>query len=249
METPQLENGYMRIANETMDKLCRFRIPGETRLVLDAIMRKTYGWGKKEDWISNSQIIEMTGLLKGNVSRSLSKLITHKIVIKTDNKLRLNKNLKEWASFNKLSKRITSKKLSKAITGVIKTDTKVIKSEGHNIHYTKDTYTKDILLRNRETHGNTDINSLQEYFIEKMSIPKEDCSQRQSRQYWYLLLKESKKGIEGVRWLIEAASGDEFYKNNITSSKDLYYKRIKIISRKRGSIPTVAVMPKGKYEQ
>ena len=67
-----------------------------------------------------------------------------------------------------------------------------------------------------------------------MKIPKEDCSQKQSRQYWSLLLKESERGIDGVKWLIDLASQDQFYKSNITSSKDLYYKRVKILSRKRG---------------
>ncbi len=87
--------------------------------------------------------MKITKRLKGNVSRSLSKLITHKIVIKIDNKLRLNKNYKKWISFSKLSKQITNKKLSELISPVIRTDTKVIRSEGNKRHYTKDTNTKD----------------------------------------------------------------------------------------------------------
>jgi len=86
----------------------------------------------------------------------------------------------------------------------------------------------------KQKYGNPLINDLTGYFLTRMSLPKEDCSQRQSRQYWNLLLKESKTGINGVKWLIDLASQDQFYKSNITSSKDLYYKRIKIISRKRG---------------
>lgn len=82
--------------------------------------------------------------------------------------------------------------------------------------------------------GNPLINEVSKYFLETMQIPKEDCTQRQSRQYWYLLLKESKMRVASVKWLIDLASKDEFYKSNITSSKDLYYKRVKIISRKRG---------------
>ncbi len=91
-------------------------------------------------------------------------------------------------------------------------------------------------------YGNPDINEIIKYFLIRMSLPKEDCTQRQSRQYWQLLLKESKKGLEGVKWLIDLASNDEFYKSNITSSKDLYYKRVKLIARKRGNKPKIAVM-------
>jgi phage replication O-like protein O len=150
---PQIEDGYTKIANELMDAFCTFRIPGEIRQVLDCILRKTYGWNKKDDWISNSQIIEATGLLKGNVSRSLSKLITHKVVIKTDNKLRLNKNYKEWVSFEKPR----SAKLSKVITPVIKVDTVVIKSDNKKLSEVrdtkdnKDTTTKDTIQKKEYT--------------------------------------------------------------------------------------------------
>jgi|GEM_PF-2481758 len=145
MENVQTENGYTKIANELLDALCAFRIPGELRQVLDCVIRKTYGFHKKEDWISHSQIVQMTKMKKGNVSRELSKAITHKlVVIVSDNKLKLNKNYKEWISFkgNHFNPR---QKLSHPITGVIVSDKKVIVSEGNKIYYTKDTYTKDIL--------------------------------------------------------------------------------------------------------
>lgn len=154
MVNPQLENGYTKIADEIMDALCAFRIPGSTRQVIDCIIRKTYGWNKKEDWISHSQIVEMTGMNKGNVSRELSKAITNKIVIVSDNKLRLNKNYHEWIKFGgqhfnpkkKLSDTITKTEenppASEVIVSdapVIASDEKVIVSEGNNKHLTKDT--------------------------------------------------------------------------------------------------------------
>lgn len=152
--SPQLENGYVKIANEIMDALCRFRMSGEVRQVVDCVLRKTYGWNKKEDWIAQSQIVEMTGLSKGSVSRELSKAITHKIVIVHDNQLKLNKNYKEWIGFIgkhfnpkprgiKLSYTITNNeaKLSYPITEkkVIVHETKVIVHDGNKRHYTKDT--------------------------------------------------------------------------------------------------------------
>ena len=243
MTNVQLENGYTKIANEFMDALCRFRIPGGTRQVIDCIFRKTYGWNKKEDWVSHSQIVYMTDMKKGNVSRELSKAITHKIVIVSDNKLKLNKNYEEWISFG--GKHFNPKqKLSDAITGVIVSDTKVIVSEGNKRNYTKDTTTKEISTNVLIGFGNPDINELSSYFLRVFQLPKEDCSKSQSRQYWHHLLQESKTGVQGVKWLIDQAYQDEWYKNNITSSKDLYYKRIKIIARKRGNAPRVATMPK-----
>lgn len=141
MANPQKENGYTPVANEIYDALAKFRIPGEVRQIFDFIVRKTYGFNKKEDNISNSQIAEATNLKKGNVSRGLSRLITHQIVIKVDNNLhkghtlRINKDYQQWISFviktdnkikpkKKLSKR--KPKLSKLITPVIKTDNKTL---------------------------------------------------------------------------------------------------------------------------
>ena len=124
MANPQKEDGYTDIANEIMDYLCQFRIPGEVRQIVDCVFRKTYGFHKIDDFISNSQLCEMTRMTKGNVSRSLSKAITHKLVIKTDNKLRINKNYDEWIPFKKVIK--TDNRNQEK---VIKSETKVIKSE------------------------------------------------------------------------------------------------------------------------
>ena len=65
MTTPQLENGYIKIATELYDALCGIRIPGEARQVFDVILRKTYGWNKKKDAIALSQFVEATGGFAG----------------------------------------------------------------------------------------------------------------------------------------------------------------------------------------
>jgi phage replication O-like protein O len=128
MANPQKENGHTPLANELIDQFCEFRIPGELWQVLFSIIRKTYGWNKKEDRIAHSQIMEMTGMKKGNVSRSLSKLITHNIIIKSDNKLSLNKDYETWIKFGVI-KSDKNKSVIKSETIVINTATKVIKSD------------------------------------------------------------------------------------------------------------------------
>lgn len=158
---PQLENGYLKLANELQLAFIQFRIPGELRQIVDCVIYKTYGFNKKEDWIAQSQIIKLTKKRKGNISRGLSKLITHKIVIKTDNKMRLNKNYQEWVSFGKLSKEITNKKLSKLITKVIRTDNSKLSS----MRVTKDNITKDNIHKTiKATAVADDLNSLIKLF-------------------------------------------------------------------------------------
>lgn len=141
MANPQKENGFIAIATELYEAMISFRIPGECEQVLKVILRKTYGYNKKEDSISSSQFCELTKLKKGNVSRALSKLITNKVVIRSDNKkrtgnvYRINKDYQEWIPFviksdnKKKSKKLLSKKkplLSKPITKVIKSDNKLL---------------------------------------------------------------------------------------------------------------------------
>lgn len=242
--SPQLENGYIKVANEIMDAFCRFRIPGETRQILDAIIRKTYGWNKKEDWIAQSQIILMTELLKGNVSRGLSEAITHRLVIKCDNKIKINKNYKEWISFGgnhynpKLSESITHKKVIADETRVIVNDSKVIGSEGNKRHYTKDTTTKDkdntIVLSDAKLRHKLDIDLILKTLREKLELPKLDLSERVNRQYAWSLLRKSRKGVDGVLWLIDQAADNDWFRNRITSTRDLWSNQVKIVAQKRG---------------
>lgn len=74
MANPQTENGFVRIATAIMDRLCKMRIPGEARQVLDFVIRKTWGFNKKSDIISVSQFVEGTGLSRQHVYRARLKL-------------------------------------------------------------------------------------------------------------------------------------------------------------------------------
>ncbi|NMB81592.1 MAG: replication protein, partial [Ignavibacteria bacterium] len=66
MDTPQLENGFTKIANEILEKLSQTYISANEWQVLIVILRRTYGFNKKSDWISNSQFSEATGIAKSN---------------------------------------------------------------------------------------------------------------------------------------------------------------------------------------
>src|SRR5574337_831096 len=71
---PQLEDGYLRVANELEDAiLLKIRTFRHSQVVR-AVIRKTYGYGKKEDDISLSQIADMTGLQRPHVSVALREL-------------------------------------------------------------------------------------------------------------------------------------------------------------------------------
>ena len=75
MASPQKENGYTAIANEIMEALARIRINGEARQMLDVIIRKTYGFNKKQDRISTSQFVEATRLPNYAIHKARYKLL------------------------------------------------------------------------------------------------------------------------------------------------------------------------------
>jgi phage replication O-like protein O len=105
----QKEDGYTSIANDLLDQLCKIRIPGEARQVLDVIFRQTYGWNKKEDMISLSQFSEKTGLAKPNVVRAIKQLLDMRLIIRSDNKdgsvYGPNKRCDQWIRVPKQTKR------------------------------------------------------------------------------------------------------------------------------------------------
>lgn len=72
MASPQKENGHVEIANDLFEALCHFDMPGRQRRVFDAIMRKTWGWGKKSDRIPLSQIASLTGVKIKHVCEMLN---------------------------------------------------------------------------------------------------------------------------------------------------------------------------------
>ena len=140
MASPQKENGYVPIANEIFEALCRTRIPGEARQVLDVIIRKTYGWGKREDMISLSQFVEATGIKTPNVCRGLNLLYSMNLIIKKDNGV-IEKDNAKGATYSFQKDFEKWKPLSKKIT----LSKKIIKPLSKKID-TKDTNTKDSII-------------------------------------------------------------------------------------------------------
>lgn len=100
MADVQLENGYVRIASDLLEALARIRIPGEARQVLDVIIRKTYGYKKREDRISLSQFCLATGIGKSHVCEALYKLNKINIITEKRNGIdkiyKINKDFDTW---------------------------------------------------------------------------------------------------------------------------------------------------------
>lgn len=75
MADPQLENGYVKIANELIEALCKTNLMGAEFMIALTVIRKTYGWDKKEDKISLTQFQKMTLMSRPRVVRSIKRLL------------------------------------------------------------------------------------------------------------------------------------------------------------------------------
>lgn len=82
----QVENGnFARIHNEILERLARTDLNGSELRCLLLLLRKTYGYQKKQDEISYSQFADGTGLDRRNVLRSLEKLVNRRIITRQEN--------------------------------------------------------------------------------------------------------------------------------------------------------------------
>lgn len=97
----ELENGYLRLANQIQDALCIVELSGREFRVLNAIVRLTYGWSKKSDRIANSLIADKTTLKVKHVSEAVLNLAYRNIIIlRRIGQIRyigINTNLDKWA--------------------------------------------------------------------------------------------------------------------------------------------------------
>ena len=97
----ELENGYLRLANQIQDALCIVELSGREFRVLNAIVRLTYGWSKKSDRIANSLIADKTTLKVKHVSEAVVSLAYRNIIILRrigqTRYIGINTNLDKWA--------------------------------------------------------------------------------------------------------------------------------------------------------
>ena len=151
MANPQPDK-YTKISNELIEKaLCRTNFSSYQSRIVWAIFRKTYGWDKTSDWISNSQLVEMTGITKQNVSRTLKELKERNIIVREGYMTSFQKDYDQWIELSrkttKLSKETTVINPDNLVVDtdntVINPDNEVISIEAHKRTYTKEPITKE----------------------------------------------------------------------------------------------------------
>lgn len=112
------EDGFMRVANELTDSLLMADLTARQLKVMLAIMRKTYGFNKPMDRLTNTQIAAMTGIHHTHICAAKRQLIERKFLIADGVRIGVNKVVSEWISQDSLTLAKTANRtLAKSANG------------------------------------------------------------------------------------------------------------------------------------
>lgn len=96
MAKPQVENGFLKIANELIEQFAMLNLTKYEWRVLMAILRSTYGWNQKAGAVTTADIVKITKIKRPHVSRARTSLMLRKILIIDGSDIGLNKDYDNW---------------------------------------------------------------------------------------------------------------------------------------------------------
>ena len=154
MSSPQKENGFTPIANELLEKIISSGLNGTELSVIFHVLRKTYGYQKKEDEISLSQFILAIPSSKQTIVTALNNLQLVRILrlVKkgtsknSSNIWCFNKNYDEW----QLVRKARLVKKIKPTSPVL--HTQLVKKTRHTKENTKEN-TKESIVESSSTES------------------------------------------------------------------------------------------------
>lgn len=149
--SPQLEDGHIRIANELFDALWSMPFSHRQHKVVFAIIRKTYGYGKKEDDVSASQIGDLCRLSRTHVTSTLNQLAEMNVITKKPgvygSVIGINKDYSKWIFASTESVQVSQNSTStESVQGVPNrefTSTESVQVDSTESVHTKDNLPKD----------------------------------------------------------------------------------------------------------
>lgn len=132
----QLEDGFLRLANDLLDATMCSGLPETELCIVMAVWRKTYGYSKKSDWISNEQLESMIAKHYTHCSTAKNNLVRRKVLIQEGRKIGMNTNISEWQTKNNGFRKTLAEPAKKSLA-------KPANSVKQNLLTTKDNITKD----------------------------------------------------------------------------------------------------------
>lgn len=229
-------NGDIRIENAVWEALTSYRVSGEEMKCLMFVIRKTIGWGKKQDNISLSQFVSKTNMAKSSVCRAINKLkeknmlLVYKEVNKTHATYEFNRKYKTWKAFTKKST------IYKIVNLRLQNSKFAFTKKRHTIDTTtKDTKqkTKERIDSDESKQSDKDItfslNNGRPYriskFLFKLIKERDPKIKEPNWKEWAThidrLNRIDKRDFTEIKKVIRWCQQDDFWQNNILSTSKL----------------------------
>ena len=254
MANPQIENGFTKISNELLEAVIRKHMSDYEHRIFWLIVRKTYGYNKKSDWISQTQIVEETGILKQHVSRTIKKLYDKNMIMKVENKLAIQKDYDLWelpkqvtSNLNRLPEKVTQTGNKVTQTGVKSNLNRVPQKKERN--YTKEStefklseYLYNLILKNNPEHKKPDLDIWSKHIDKMIRIDKRDTNRIkevitwcQKDNFWYKNILSTQKLREKYDQLVLNMGTNVKQQTRVAGSEA--YSDYKYEEVKRSNIP------------
>lgn len=200
LRVADLDDGFTRIANELLEAVMHAGLSQHQLLVFMAVMRKTYGFNKKSDWVSNEQISVLTGILPHKCSAAKSTLVKRGILTQTGRVIGINKAVSEWSSLpvKGTEKRPYLKKVTVPESG------KKSLPESGNAYYPNQVNTKDKHTKDNKDNINNPPKSPRAVSFDASAVQLPDWLSAEIWSSWVAYRRELKKPIKSQQTVTQA---------------------------------------------
>ncbi|EPB1657398.1 replication protein [Klebsiella pneumoniae] len=200
LRVADLDDGFTRIANELLEAVMHAGLSQHQLLVFMAVMRKTYGFNKKSDWVSNEQISVLTGILPHKCSAAKSALVKRGILTQTGRVIGINKAVSEWSSLpvKGTEKRSYLKKVTLPESG------KKSLPESGNTYYPNQVNTKDKHTKDNKDNINNPPKSPRAVSFDASAVQLPDWLSAEIWSSWVAYRRDLKKPIKSQQTVTQA---------------------------------------------
>ena len=179
-----LDDGYTRIANELLEAVMLAGLSQHQLLVFMAVMRKTYGFNKKADWVSNDQLSALTGILPHKCSAAKSVLVKRGIFIQSGRNIGINNVVSEWETLPESGKKSLP--------------------ESGNAYYPNQVNTKDKHTKDNKDNINNPPKSPRAVSFDASAVKLPDWLSAEIWSSWVAYRRDLKKPIKSQQTVTQA---------------------------------------------
>lgn len=200
LRVADLDDGFTRIANELLEAVMHAGLSQHQLLVFMAVMRKTYGFNKKSDWVSNEQISMLTGILPHKCSAAKSALVKRGILTQTGRVIGINKAVSEWSP---LPVKGTEKKPYLKKVTLPESGKKSLPESG-NAYYPNQVNTKDKHTKDNKDNINNPPKSPRAVSLDASAVKLPDWLSAEIWSSWVAYRRDLKKPIKSQQTVTQA---------------------------------------------